>query len=70
MTGPLRAVLAAVDSGASTVIEVSRQTGLDRDLVAAAIAHLIRIGRVSTTQLVTGCPATGCGGCALACPER
>jgi hypothetical protein len=67
--GPLRTVLAAVESGAATVADVAQRTGLDRDVVAAAIQYLVRTGRVGTASLTSACPSTACGGCALACPS-
>ncbi len=67
--GPLRAVLAAVNSGAVTVADIALRTGLDRDVVAAAVQHLIRAGRIGTAALSSGCPASACAGCGLACPQ-
>ncbi|MGN6245719.1 MAG: FeoC-like transcriptional regulator [Motilibacteraceae bacterium] len=61
---PLRAVLDAFDAGAASLAEVSRRTGLDRDVVDAAVDHLVRLGRLSAQQLAVGCPPSGCGGCA------
>lgn len=61
--GPLRAVLTALDGGAGDLGEVAARTGLDRELVTAAVAHLIRSGYLQAEQLGTGCPATGCSGC-------
>jgi hypothetical protein len=56
-------VLAALDGGAGDLGEVTARTGLDRELVTAAVAHLIRSGHLHAEQLSTGCPATGCSGC-------
>jgi hypothetical protein len=61
--GPLRAVLAALDAGAADPGEVASRTGLDRGVVAAAVAHLIRTGHLRTEQLASGCPQGGCGTC-------
>ncbi len=67
MVTPLRAVLAAVDDGASTRQVIVTRTGLDPDVVDAAVGHLTRIGRISSPDLRTACPAGGCGGCTTAC---
>lgn len=64
--GPLRAVLAAVDGGAGTLTELSRRTGLDREMVSAAVEHLERAGQLTATVLAAGCPSGGCGSCATA----
>jgi hypothetical protein len=61
--GPLRAVLAALGAGAADLGEVAASTGLDRGVVSAAVAHLVRTGYLRTEQLTAGCPATGCGSC-------
>ncbi len=62
--GPLRAVLAALQDGAPSLTDVCHRTQLDRDLVEAAVDHLIRLGRVSAKELAIGCPGGGCGSCA------
>ena len=62
--GPLRAVLAAFEDGAASLTEVSRRTGLERDVVVAAVDHLVRIGRLSAERMSSGCPGGGCGSCA------
>ncbi len=64
VTSPLRAVLAALRGGAGTLGEVARQCELDRDLVEAAVAHLVRIGAVPARELALGCPGGGCSSCA------
>lgn len=64
MTGPLTAVLDAFAAGVHSVDEVVRHTGLSRDVVDAAIAHLVRSGRLEAKQLSVGCPDGGCGSCA------
>jgi hypothetical protein len=61
---PLQAVLDAFTAGAASLDEVSRVTGLPRDLVDAAVDHLVRMGRVSAQELTVGCPDGGCGSCA------
>ena len=63
-TRPLHAVLAAFTGGAASLDEVSRVTGLPRDLVDAAVGHLVRMGRLSAQELTVGCPDGGCGSCA------
>jgi hypothetical protein len=61
--GPLRAVLAELDAGVPTLDEVARRTGLDAEVVAAAVDHLVRLGRVTSSTLGTACPDGGCGPC-------
>ncbi|HEY6795634.1 MAG TPA: FeoC-like transcriptional regulator [Kineosporiaceae bacterium] len=61
--GPLRAVLAELRSGTRTLDEVSRRTGLPRDVVGAAVEQLVRLGRVTSSTLGSGCPEDGCGTC-------
>ncbi len=61
--GPLSTVLAAVGNGASSLDAVARATGLPRDVVDAAVHHLVRAGRLSTAELALGCPADGCVTC-------
>jgi hypothetical protein len=63
VTGPLAAVLAELRAGAPTLDDVARRTGLDRDVVGAAVDHLVRLGRVSADTLSSACPDGGCGGC-------
>lgn len=60
---PLRAVLAAFDSGAGSRADLVRVTGLRADVVDAAVEHLLRMGRLSADPLTTGCPDGGCGTC-------
>lgn len=73
---PLTAVLEAIHAGAASLHEVGGRTGLAPDVVSAAIEHLVRLGRLSTETLTSGCPDDGCGGCGLArpggpgCPSR
>lgn len=61
---PLRAVLDAFTAGAASLDEISTATGLDRDVVAASIDHLRRMGRIEAKELSMGCPGGGCGSCA------
>lgn len=61
---PLRGVLDALESGASSVDDVAEQTMLPRDVVSAAIDHLVRLGRLSVETMAFGCPGGGCGSCA------
>ncbi len=67
MSGPLTAVLNAYREGAVTHAEASRATGLSLDVVGASVDHLVRMGRLDRQVLTFGCPASGCGSCALAC---
>jgi hypothetical protein len=62
--GPLVAVLAELTAGTPTLDDVARRTGLTRDVVEAAVAQLVRMGRVTASTLSTTCPDDGCGGCA------
>jgi hypothetical protein len=64
---PLRAVLGAVEDGVTTRKAIVIRTGLDPDVVDAAVEHLVRLGRVSSPELRTGCPIGGCGGCGTGC---
>lgn len=64
MSTPLRAVLDAFAAGARSRVDVARATGLRDDVVDAAIAHLVRIGRIEARELSLGCPGGGCGSCA------
>lgn len=66
VVGPLSQVLAALEGGVGTLDEVTRTTGLGRDVVDAAVAHLVRIGRLDARELTSGCPSGGCGTCAAA----
>lgn len=63
MTGPLHQVLTEVTAGTPTLADISRRTGLSDDVVRAAVDHLVRTGRITTTELSLGCPDTGCGTC-------
>jgi hypothetical protein len=63
VTAPLSAVLAAVDDGVTTRTAIADRTGLDPDVVDAAVDHLLRLGRVSSLSLKTACPDGGCHGC-------
>jgi len=65
MTGPLAQILAAFDTGVRSVPEITRTTGLNRDLVEAAVDHLVSTGRLKAEPLASGCPESACGGCAL-----
>lgn len=62
--GPLTVVLAAFQSGVTSLDEVSTRTGLSRDVVAASVDHLVRLGRIEARSLAIGCPDGGCGTCA------
>lgn len=61
---PLRSVLAAFEDGARSRTDVAASTGLRRDVVDAAIEHLLRMGRLDAKELAVGCPDGGCGSCA------
>lgn len=70
MSGPLTAVLDALQQGAGSLTEVSRRTGIRVDLVRAAADQLVRLGRAQECPLTVGCPSGGCGDCALSCARR
>jgi hypothetical protein len=61
---PLRSVLGAFEDGARSRAGVCDRTGLRRDVVDAAIEHLVRMGRLEARELTGGCPDGGCGSCA------
>lgn len=63
--GPLRAVLAAAGQGVSTLEDLAGVTGLSRDVVDAAVEHLVRARRLEAVDLSAACPASGCGTCPL-----
>ena len=63
-SSPLRSVLTAFEEGAHSRTDVCTTTGLRRDVVDAAIDHLLRMGRLDAKELATGCPDGGCGTCA------
>lgn len=69
VTGPLRRVLAAIEGGAGSLAEVERATGLSRDVVAASVDHLVRLGRLEARRLASGCPAGGCAACVAGTPQ-
>ncbi|MBK8462127.1 MAG: hypothetical protein IPL36_03470 [Nigerium sp.] len=66
MSGPLSAVLAAFTAGAGSLTEIQATTGLSRDVVAASVEHLVRLGRLEAKAIALGCPSSGCGSCASA----
>jgi|GEM_PF-3366569 len=68
MTGPLTQVLTTVESGVRTVPAIAQATGLNPDLVNAAIDHLIREGRMRALPL-NSCASGTCGGCSLFKPR-
>ncbi|CAI9407571.1 hypothetical protein AESSP_01848 [Aestuariimicrobium sp. T2.26MG-19.2B] len=69
VSAPLSSVLAAFGAGALSLDEVADRTGLDRDVVDAAVDHLRRMGRLRATELAVGCPSGGCGSCASGRPD-
>jgi hypothetical protein len=62
----LHLVLDEVTAGTPTLAAIASRTGLSGDVVRAAIDHLVRAGRITSTELSLGCPVGGCGGCASA----
>ena len=65
--GPLRAVLTAFEGDIHSLDDIARHTGLARDVVSAAVDHLVRAGRIEARELAVGCPDGGCGSCASGC---
>lgn len=64
-TGPLRAVLAAIDDGALTAYDLQRRTGLPNETIRTALEQLQRMGRLTAEQVAVGCPPSGCGTCSV-----
>lgn len=62
-TGPLRAILVAREAGAATVEELAAASGCPMEVVRAGMAHLGRLGLLSTAGTTVGCASIGCGGC-------
>lgn len=60
---PLAAVLAAFQDGAVSTAEVRLRTGLDEQVVAAAVDHLVRMGRLERAVVDLGCSSDQCGNC-------
>jgi hypothetical protein len=68
---PVHAVLAELTAGTPTLDAVARRTGLDVELVEAVVGQLVRLGRVSSSEITLGCPASGCARCpATRCQAR
>ena len=67
--GPLQAVLAAFAADVHSLDDVTQRTGLSRDVVQAAVDHLVRMGRLEARELAIGCPDGGCGSCASGTSE-
>lgn len=63
MTSPLQVVLSQIEAGTPTVAEIARRTDLPDEMVRAAIDHLVRSGRLTSSELSVGCPTGGCGTC-------
>ncbi|GAB3624048.1 hypothetical protein GCM10027418_21320 [Mariniluteicoccus endophyticus] len=66
MSGPLSQVLAAIEDGATSVDDIARRCTMEPSAVRAGIDHLVRMGRLETSELSSGCPSGGCGTCASA----
>jgi hypothetical protein len=60
-------VLAEIDRGAATLTEVARGTGLDRQVVEAALDRLVAAGYLDAQAMLMGCPPSGCGDCSSSC---
>jgi hypothetical protein len=68
LDSPLRAVLQSFEAGATSVADITQDTGLSLDLVRAVMDQLIAMGKLRATALSSGCPvaAPDCGACASA----
>jgi len=63
VSGPLHLVLDEITAGTPTLAAIARRTDLSDDVVRAAVDHLVRAGRITSTKLSLGCPTGGCRGC-------
>ena len=63
MSGPLTLVHDALAGGARSRHEIAQRTALDDAVVDACLDHLVRMGRLTTETLPSGCPSGGCGSC-------
>jgi hypothetical protein len=75
VAGPLTLVRDAFasDQRVRTVQDLVERTGLNRDVVDAALEHLLFTGDLQATALAAGCPAEACDTCAVAghgCPAQ
>jgi hypothetical protein len=72
MSGPLTLVREAfaADQRVRSVGDIVATTGLNRDVVDAALEHLLFTGELQATALASGCPADACDTCAVSshCP--
>lgn len=68
MTAPVTAVLAEINAGTASVVDLAARTGLAPDLVRAVVDRLVRTGRVAPWRPPSGCAPAGCADCASACP--
>jgi hypothetical protein len=66
VSGPLHLVLDEITAGTPTLAAIARRTGLSDDVVRAAVDHLVRAGRLTSTEVSLGCPTGRCGGCTSA----
>lgn len=64
-TGHLAAIRDQMRSGVPPA-EIASRLGLPRDVVDAMVDHWVRVGGIVLTELRTGCPSSGCGGCSVA----
>jgi hypothetical protein len=66
MAGPLSQIAAAfADPACRSVADLERATGLPRDVLDAALDHLVRTGQLRAETLASGCPEDACGSCAI-----
>lgn len=71
VAGPVSVVLDALETDGGSLTDVAQRTGLRLDVVRAAAAHLVRLGRVQRCELQFGCASVArCGDCTLACGAR
>jgi hypothetical protein len=65
-TRPLTAVrLAFADATVRSVADIVARTALPRDVVSAALDHLLRTGELEQQALASGCPSDACATCAI-----
>jgi hypothetical protein len=65
-SGPLLRVLSAVQKGARSSTDIAGIANLSREMTELTLEHLARGGYLLSRELISGCPASGCGSCAIA----
>lgn len=62
---PLRAIMSAIEAGATTRLAIAGATGLRQDVVDAGVEHLLRMGLAH--GLDAGCTSGSCTSCSISC---